>query len=163
VARRGDHRPQGRGVGARWWTKAQTALLEDSPATWPARIMVLFYTLLGLGMLAQPDRYSRTPAYANLLEVVGIQLWGILYLLVAALLLAYVFLNVSRGMAFAIHVVAFLLTVWWFGAFAIRWLTNDSTTNVTTSVWLGFLFIIARSARRIKPIVGRLPQKRVTE
>lgn len=127
------------------------------PGVWPGVVIAIAYLGLGLGMLLQPRRFSATPAYGNLIEILNIQAWGVCYLLVAVLLGSYISLLTSRLFGITAHIMALIVTmVWWF-AFVIRWLTDANTTVVNVVSWFVFLLVIARSASLI-PVAVRPPQ-----
>lgn len=144
------HRSGSRSRRWSWW--------RWEPAAWPGISIVIAYTLLGLGMIIQPARYARTPAYGNLITVLDIQVWGALYVVVGVLFLVYVRATVSRSWALLIHVLGFALTGAWLLALVIRYLTDPGTTNVTVVAWLTFLILIWRSKSLIPPITGHLPK-----
>lgn len=107
--------------------------------------VIVGYTVLALGMTLQPSRFSRTPSYGNLVQLFPIQLWGAAYLVVAALLLAWRVTD-RRSLGVFAHTVALILTMWWWGAFVLRWSTDNSTTIVNPVTWGWALSFVLRSA-----------------
>ena len=124
------------------------------PGVWPGVVIAIAYLGFGFGMLFQPDRFSSTPAYGNLIEVFDIRIWAGCYLVAAVLLAFYISLHTSRLFGIIAHIVALIVTSVWWLAFLIRWLTDDKTTVVNVVSWLVFLLVIARSASLI-PVAVR--------
>lgn len=125
------------------------------PGVWPGVVIALAYLGFAAGMLFQPERFSSTPAYGNLIDVLDIRVWGACYLVTALLLSGYISLLTSRLFGIVAHTVTLIVTgVWWL-AFVIRWLTDDSTTVVNMVSWLVFLLVTARSASLI-PVAVRV-------
>jgi hypothetical protein len=123
-------------------------------AVWPGILICLAYTGYGLGMLLQPTRFSATPAYGNLTQILDIRIWGAMYLAVAALFAVYAILVISRWLAIIVHIVGVVVTLAWLMAFVIRWLTDPSTTIVNVMSWAVLLALIGRSASLV-PLASR--------
>jgi hypothetical protein len=124
------------------------------PAVWPGALIGLAFTFYGLGMIGQPGRFSATPAYGNVIEVLDIRWWGVVYLTSAVLFIIYTVLMTSRLFGIITHTAGLIVTgVWWL-AFIIRWLTDANTTIVNVTSWLVLLLIIGRSATLI-PVTDR--------
>jgi hypothetical protein len=123
-------------------------------AVWPGALICAAYTFLGLGMVLQPSRFSATPAYGNLTQVLDIRLWGAMYLAVAALFGVYTVLVTGRLFGIVVHIPGAIVTGTWWLAFIIRWRTDDSTTVVNVVSWMVFILIIMRSASLI-PVASR--------
>ncbi len=111
-----------------------------------ARIVVLAFTLNGLDMILQPKRFSRTPAYGDLVRIFHAPVWGVVYLIVAAALASWSFRPTPAWWGVAVHTLAVALTLGWLGAFCVRWSTDDSTTMVNVSSWLMFSILLVKSA-----------------
>ena len=133
--------PAARRVRA-WMDAVIAAVSVYTPAvTWT---VVIADTALGAGMLFQPERFSRTPSYGNLIAIAPAQVWGVAYVAVAAGLVAW---RVSLRPAVGViaHMAVAGLTFGWFCAFVIRYLTDSSTTIVNVVTWGVLLSLVARS------------------
>jgi hypothetical protein len=127
------------------------------PGVWPGVVIAIAYLGFGLDMLLQPRRFYTTPAYGTLAQVFDIRLWGACYLFAAILLGAYVSLVTSRLFGTIAHTITGTITlVWWF-AFLIRWLSDPNTTAVNVVSWGVFLLVIIRSMTLIPMAVGATP------
>jgi hypothetical protein len=115
-------------------------------AVWPGILIWVAYTFYGLGMLLQPARFSATPAYGNLTQILDIRIWGAMYLVVAVLFALYAALVISRWLAIIVHMSGIIVTLSWEVAFVIRWLTDPSTTAVNPVSWGVLLLLMGRSA-----------------
>ena len=108
-------------------------------------ILILVCLTLAGGLWFQPNRFARTPAYANLLGILPQHTWGLLYGLVAVLLATAL---IWRGMM-TLNLTAFTATItlllsWW-AVFIFRVSTDDSTTVVNVASWGAFLLMAARA------------------
>lgn len=122
------------------------------PGVWPGALIFVAYTIYGLGMLLQADRFSRTPAYGTLTQVLDIRWWGVLHLVVAALFAGYTVVVSGRLYGIVTHIVGLLVTSIWLLAFLIRWVTDANTTVVNVASWLVLVLLMARSATLIPPV-----------
>lgn len=122
--------------------------MRDRARPWTRRISyaTLAYTLIGVGLLAQPDRFSRTPAYGNLIRVFPATTWGMLYLVAAAGLGLWMWGRLPAWWGIAVHTAAIMLVGGWLLAFIVRWVTDDSTTIVNVASWSTFLLLTLRSS-----------------
>jgi small-conductance mechanosensitive channel len=122
--------------------------MRDGVKPWTRRISyaTFAYVLIGAGLLIQPNRFSRTPAYGNLIRVFPAQTWGVIYLVIAAGLALWVLGRVPAWWGIAIHTVAITLVSGWLLAFVVRWITDDSTTIVNVASWSIFLLLTIRSS-----------------
>lgn len=111
----------------------------------PATVMAVAYLFFGLGLLLQPDRWDLTPAYKLLLDIFDQSVWGVIYLVVAAVLAGSVWLLGGRVAIIVSHMLAIALTTVWFIAFVIRWITDRATTCVNPTNWLVLLAILVFS------------------
>lgn len=116
---------------------------------WPTRLAVVPLLMIGLGLVFQPHRFQRTPSYANLLHIAPAAVWGVLYLIVAVLLISWCFRQSPPWWGIAVHTIAVMLTAGWLGAFVVRWATDTSTTIVNVASWTVFLSLVAKSAWNI--------------
>lgn len=107
-----------------------------------ARANMLFtaaaYLVLGLSLIWQPQRWSSTPAYRNLLELMPQQAWGALFAVLAGLLACAVWRHRSRWLTVTALAAAIAVTTAWCAAFVVRWLTSSNTTPET---WVSFAVI----------------------
>jgi hypothetical protein len=124
------------------------------PGVWPSVVIAFAYLGFALAMLLQPRRFYSTPAYGTLTQVFDIRIWGVCYLVAAVVLGLYSSLITSRSFGIAAHTVSLVVTVVWWLAFVIRWLSDSSTTAVNVISWLVFLLVIARSATLIPQAKG---------
>src|ERR1044072_1701561 len=110
--------------------------------------LVAIFISFGLGLVLQPNRWSATPAYGNLLLIMSSTPWGICYAVIGLGLLVSVFINThrERWLYIATHAVAFMLLVSWEAAFVVRWLTDPKTTIANVVAWAVYLALVARSA-----------------
>lgn len=112
---------------------------------WPGAAIAGVYTLLGAGMTLQPERYNYTRPYANLVEILPIRTWGLLYLAVAILFAVYSIGSQHALVAVVAHTAGFILTSAWLVAFLVQWHSDDLTTSTNAVSWLMFLAVILRS------------------
>jgi hypothetical protein len=131
-------------------------------AVWPGVVAGLAYAGYGLGMLIQPARFSATPAYGNLTQILDIRIWAAVHLVAAILFAAYVSLITGRLFGIVVHIYGLAVALAWWLAFVIRWLTDESTTVVNIVSWGMLLLIMSRSASLI-PIVSRPGARRVAD
>lgn len=115
-------------------------------AVWPAFVVATVFTIWGLGMVTQPDRFSATPAYGILLTMADIRIWGAFYLFAALLLGLYVLLIPIRTLGIVAHVISILLMIVWLFVFGVRWWSDPNTTIINFGSWFGFLCMLIRSA-----------------
>lgn len=134
--------------GRRWLSRAlDRALGVYTPTiTWT---VIVAYAVIGWGLVEQPYTFSNTPSYANLIHFRSTATWGAAYLASAALLAAWRLIWRERGIGFLAHIVTAVLTVWWLGAFIIRWQTDKGTTVVNPVSWTVFLSLVVRSWRGV--------------
>lgn len=119
----------------------------DSPG-WPGAEVAYVLTALGLAMITQPERFEYSEAFGGIIRFLDIRIWGAVYVLVGALFVGYLVGFPGRGAAMVIvaHTAGSVLTISWLMAFAFQWLTDQTTTAVTTIMWSMLLFLIIRSA-----------------
>lgn len=137
-----------------------TRLRSPRPGLGDMLIATGWFALTGLGLIIQSDRYSNTPAYANLIEVLPAQVWGGFHLAVAAALLAAITHLQARWATTAAITAAFALTGAWWVAFIIRWATDTGTTPVNPTNWVLMLFLLIRVATGIDSVYDRKPHER---
>ena len=104
-------------------------------------VLTIVTTSLGLGMVFQDSRWSATPAYGILLQILSAHAWGAIYLAAAALLACSIWWHRSWALAFMAHVAVMTLLFGWWIAFVIRWITDEKTTNVNPTSWGAYLVI----------------------
>ena len=104
------------------------------------------YAVYALSLLLQPLRWSRTPAYHNLLAIMPAPGWGACFAAASAALLAAVFLYRQRWLSVAALTAAGVITLAWTLAFIVRWATNDSTTPETWVSWAVNAYVLGRAA-----------------
>lgn len=112
----------------------------------PTGIVILAYTLIGLGLVLQPDRFSRTPAYGNLIHVFTAVTWGALYLAVAAGLALWLAGVTPIWFGTSAHTIAVMLVGGWLAAFVVRYATDSATTIVNVASWTVFLILTVQSS-----------------
>ncbi len=112
---------------------------------WTTRLAVLAFALIGGGLLLQPARFERTPAYGNLIRIAHAQTWGVTYLAVAALLVSWGIQRAPRWWGIFVHTIAAMLTVGWLAAFVYRYFTDKSTTVVNVVSWTVYLILVVES------------------
>ena len=101
----------------------------------PFSIVGVAFLVLGTDLLVQPDRFERTPSYANLLDILPQAIWGAIYLTAATILIGSIVMRHHRPFAVLAHTVAFCLVATWLTAFVVRWVTDDATTIVNVMSW----------------------------
>jgi hypothetical protein len=104
--------------------------------------------VFGLALVFQSGRWSRTPAYGNLLLIFSADVWGCIYL-AASLVMIIALVLKRRGLSKVAHTCAFIVFAVWEGAFIIRYLTDSATTVANVVAWAAYLFITIRSAQLI--------------
>lgn len=120
-----------------------TAAIRKAPAT----IIVGAYSLLGFDLWAQPARWSNTPAYGVLLDILPQWIWGSILLVVAGLLGIATWLTEQRIISIIAHFVAIAFTAGWLIAFIARRVTDDGTTAMNPVTWAVLLAILIYSMR----------------
>lgn len=118
----------------------------------------VIYTAFGLALIFQPLRWSRTPAYGILLSIFKPEVWGTVYLIVAAIILTSI-LSQSRSLIVMAHTLAVALSTGWLAAFTVRYLTDSATTIVNVVSWSTFTGILLYSVAQIdkKLVVVEVP------
>jgi hypothetical protein len=104
------------------------------------------YAVYALSLLFQPARWSKTPAYHNLLAIMPAPAWGIVFAVIAAAMAGAVAFPRRRWLAVIALTAALAITLPWTGAFVVRWATSDSTTPETWVSWAVNAFLIIRAA-----------------
>lgn len=115
----------------------------------PVQSLVINFVLLALGLalIFQPQRWSRTPAYANLLLLLPANIWGVIHLVLGCALAVAVFvLHGNRTVTIVVHTLVIMLLAIWDVAFVVRYLTDSSTTVVNVVSWGTYVFLAVRSA-----------------
>lgn len=104
------------------------------------------YAIYALSLIFQGIRWTRTPAYHNLLAVMPAAGWGGCFAVVAAAQFAAVALYSRRWLSVTALTAAGVITVGWTLAFLVRWATSDSTTPETWVSWAVNCYLLARAA-----------------
>lgn len=126
-------------------SRVQAALRALGAARADMLVMAGAYTVFALSLLFQPQRWSLTPAYANLLAIMPQQAWGAAFAAVCALLAAAATLPGRRWLLAAALVPGVAITTFWAAAFVIRWMTSPDTTPETWVSWLVFDLVLLRA------------------
>jgi hypothetical protein len=111
----------------------------------PLTVVGIAFLALSFGLLVQPDRFTKTPAYANLLVVLPQSIWGAIYLAVGLLIGASVLLRRKRALTVVAHTLSFSLASAWLLGFIIRYSTDSATTIVNVVSWAVLLYLIILS------------------
>lgn len=120
--------------------------MRVKPDAWWTGLVILACTLIGADLLFQPTRFSRTPAYGNLIQVFSAPTWGVLYLAVAAGFVSWMVRRKPGWWGAAVHTAAVMLIGGWLFAFIVRWRSDDSTTAVNVVSWSIYLLMTIRSS-----------------
>lgn len=112
--------------------------------------------VFALSLLLQGQRWRRSAAYHNLLVIMPAPAWGVLFGVVAVLLLTAAVVPRPLGLAYAAVLLAFLLVTCWDIAFIIRYLTNTATTPETLVSWAVFDYLLLRAGALINRERGTL-------
>jgi CHASE2 domain-containing sensor protein len=94
----------------------------------------------------QPYRFTATPAYAYLLDLLPQQAWALLYAAVAILLIAATMYRDKGVLNLVVHTASITLLLVWWAVFVVRWLTDSHTTDVNLLSWGAYLYLAVRSA-----------------
>lgn len=122
-------------------------------------VMAAGFVALGAALVLQPARWSHTPAYANLLLIVSAQAWGLIYLVVAAVMLLGVWKFRLRWLLVAAHSLSIPLVLSWLLAFVVRYITDAGTTPANVVAWSVYLYLLVASGRSMDALhahVGRV-------
>lgn len=99
-------------------------------------MITAFFFCLSAGLIFQPLRWSATPAYGNLLDIMPAFSWGIVTLVIGVILLIALIVTypLARAVSIIGHTFAFIFILGWSLAFIVRWATDSHTTimNVAT-------------------------------
>jgi hypothetical protein len=109
-------------------------------------MLILILTAIGVTLIVQPDRYSNTPSYANLLNVLPAWGWGIAYSAVAVLHGCELWFR-KQLLTTITHTIGIILVTAWLAAFVVRYITDDGTTIVNVASWSAYLYLELRSLR----------------
>ena len=134
-----------------------SAIPEDLPGNGNVRRrpltgfgVVAVLTVFGLALVFQASRWSKTPAYGNLLHIMSAHMWGFIYLAIAVLMGSGLILwNSNRTVNVIAHTLAFILFAVWEMAFIVRYFTDSATTVVNVVSWAAYLFLVYGSAMTI--------------
>lgn len=114
---------------------------------WSARAIMIAFTAIGFGLLFQPDRFTKTPSYHNLLILISAQIWGVAYIAAGLALAVWIYAQPTK-IAYGIlaHTLPVMLSSFWLMAFVVRYFTDDATTIVNVVSWSVFTGILVHSA-----------------
>ena len=104
------------------------------------------FCAFAIGLLFQAKRWYSTPAYGNLLIIFSAQTWGVVYLVIGALLVVWLAFRQIKLLGMIAHTLAFVLLVMWEAAFIIRWITDPKTTIANVVAWGFYIAVTLRSA-----------------
>lgn len=107
-------------------------------------VIAIAYAIFAVSLLFQPARWSRTPAYHDLLVIMPQAAWGAVFAVVALLLAAAVWYH-TRRLSVAALSTALAVTTCWFAGFVVRWATSSATTPETWVSWAVFDFVLLRA------------------
>lgn len=108
-------------------------------------ILVVVFYAFGFTMLFQSSRYYNTPSYANLLQLMRPELWGVIYIFAASLKVLSIVRQDSMKLIFATHILSLMLLLFWWVAFWIRYFTDNGTTIVNVCTWGLMVYLVIRS------------------
>jgi hypothetical protein len=108
--------------------------------------VIAIFAIFGLALVLQADRWSRTPAYGNLIQIMPAQAWGIVHLVILIAISAGLLLY-SRVLNLAGHTAGFILLAFWDSAFIIRCFTDKNTTVANGVAWTFYAVLLVWSAR----------------
>jgi hypothetical protein len=115
----------------------------------PTVCLIAILGALGLALIFQSARWSRTPAYGNLMLIFPAHVWGYIYLAAAVLTLIGLMMEI-RAVSVAGHTLSFILLGMWTGAFVVRWITDSSTTIANVVAWTAYFVLVIRSGGLLK-------------
>lgn len=119
-------------------------------------LITMVLVVFGIGLIAQSDRWARTPAYGLLLQITTADVWGLVYLAAAALMTAAIALRTRRIVQLVAHTLTVMLLGMWEFAFIVRYITDSATTVVNVVSWSTYLFLAVWSALLIdRPAVAQ--------
>jgi hypothetical protein len=124
---------------------------------WPAVTLSLTVILavFGFALIFQSSRWSKTPAYANLLDVFSAQTWGLIYLGATLCMVVGLVLRHTRWVGLAAHALTFMLLFGWELGFLIRYFTDSATTIVNVISWSTYVGLVMWSTRRLDDHTAR--------
>jgi hypothetical protein len=115
------------------------------PTLWVTAVLLAF----GLALIFQSDRWTKTPAYGNLLSVFSADTWGYIYVGGAVLMAAWLAWRKTRPISVAAHAVAFALFMGWEFGFDVRYITDKSTTIANVIAWLTYAGLVLWSGQLV--------------
>lgn len=120
----------------------------------PLTVVGAAFLALAFGLAVQPERFTRTPAYANLLRILPQSHWAVIYFVVAALIGLSIMLQHVRALEVAAHTLSLALVSTWLVAFVIRYSTDSATTIVNVVSWSVLLYLVILSMLELDDRVG---------
>jgi hypothetical protein len=109
-------------------------------------VLCCVFTLLALTLWFQPERFSNTPSYANLLNILRQHTWAVLYAIPAILMMVSLKYYMLRGLVIVTHTLTGAMLIAWEYAFIVRWITDSGTTIVNVLSWFVLIYLLIRSA-----------------
>lgn len=102
----------------------------------PLLLMTVVNSAISAGLLVQPARFTATPAYGVLLDILNQRTWGFAFMAVSIVMVAaLLFDNQSRPLTVIAHIMAISLATIWLVGFIVRYLSDPSTTIVNVLSW----------------------------
>lgn len=111
-------------------------------------IVTAVLAIFAAGLLFQPLRWTATPAYGTLINILPVWAWGVIHLVAAVAMALSLFVR-TRFISITAHTMAIVLLMSWWIAFIIRTITDPATTIVNPTNWLVLLALAGWSALRI--------------
>jgi len=121
-------------------------------------VIAATYGIFAASLLFQPARWAATPAYRNLLAIMGQHAWGLVFAAVAGLLAAGIWRPGIRWLSVLALTAAFMLTTTWDLAFMVRWLTSANTTPETWGSWSVFDYLVIRALLLLDYLEVKIPR-----
>lgn len=115
----------------------------------PTVSVTVILLAFGLALILQSNRWSRTPAYGNLLNVFDAGTWGYIYVGAAVLMVAGLVWRGIRTVSVAAHAVSFALFTGWELAFDVRYFTDKATTIANVIAWLTYTGLVVWSGQLV--------------
>lgn len=119
--------------------------LGRRPSVANMRVIGGAYAIYALSLIFQSARWSRTPAYHNLLIIAPAQAWGAAFAVSSALLFAGAHWRSWRPLPRVTLGAAMVITAVWTTAFVVRWATSGATTPETWVSWAINMYLLLRA------------------
>jgi hypothetical protein len=112
------------------------------------------FLIFGVSMILQLERWSRTGAYYDLLQILPGRWWGAIYLFVGTLLAIAAWRISTYWLVVAATTLGLMLSFSWSAAFVVRMVTNMNTTPETFVSFLAFAYLLLQAGIQ----AGRSPE-----